>query len=424
MDQLASYRFDEAFAEEMDRDDELSEYRKSFHLPMDDEGRPFVYFDGNSLGLQAKTTTDAVIAELEDWQRLGVEGHFAGRSPWAPYHELLTASLASLVGAEPSEVVAMNTLTVNLHLLMVSFYRPTKKRYKILTGPHGFPSDRYALQSQARFHGFDPDDAVLELPSHDGLVKFEDYEAILKEQGDDIALIWLEGVNYYTGQALNLKAHAELAHKYRIPIGFDLAHAVGNIPLQLHDSGIDFAVWCHYKYCNGGPGCVGGAFVHDRHSEREDLPRFAGWWGHNKERRFLMEPEFSAIPGAEGWQLSNPPILPLAALRASLALLDQVGMERLRKKSETLTGYLEFLVSQIPHEDLSIITPKDPQQRGCQLSLRFRKGGKKMHEKLREHGVISDWREPDVVRIAPVPLYNSFHDVYRFGLALKACLDH
>ncbi len=403
-------------AAEMDTRDELSPFRSRFHVPRTENGADTVYLVGHSLGLQPKSARDYVDRELEDWRRLGVEGHFEGDNPWMPYHEALAEPLARLAGALPGEVVAMNTLTVNLHLMMVSFYRPTPERNRILVEGSAFPSDQYAVASQAAWHGYDPAECVIELRPREGedVIRTEDIEDLLEREGKRIALVFLGGVNYLTGQAFDMERITAAGHRQGCVVGFDLAHAMGNLALSLHDWNVDFAVWCSYKYLNGGPGCVGGCFVHDRHGRRNNLPRFAGWWGHDKFTRFRMPSAFEAIPGAEGWQLSNPPILPLAALRASLEVFDEAGMDRLREKSKRLTGYLEHLLRTRFADELSVISPSDPERRGCQLSLRTGPKGLRVHEHLSEHGIWCDWREPDVIRVAPVPLYNRFADVHRF----------
>ena len=401
---------------ELDARDDLSAFRPRFHFPGTENGAETVYLVGHSLGLQPKSARDYVDRELDDWRRLGVEGHFEGENPWMPYHEALAGPLARLAGALPGEVVAMNSLTVNLHLMMVSFYRPTPERNRILVEGSAFPSDQYAVASQAAWHGYDPAGSVIELRPAEGeeTVRTEDVEDLLEREGKTIALVLLGGVNYLTGQAFDMERITRAARRQGCVVGFDLAHAIGNLELRLHDWDVDFAVWCSYKYLNGGPGCVGGCFVHDRHGRRKDLPRFAGWWGHDKSTRFRMPPAFEAIPGAEGWQLSNPPILPLAALRASLELFDEAGMDRLRAKSRALTGYLAHLLRTRLADRLSIISPADPEQRGCQLSLRTGPEGRDVHRHLSERGIWCDWREPDVIRVAPVPLYNRFADVHRF----------
>jgi len=405
-----------AFAQQMDRDDPLAGYRARFHMPQKN-GRDCIYMCGNSLGLQPKTVRDAVMQELEDWKNLGVEGHFSGQNPWLPYHEFLTENMAAIVGAKPLEVVMSNSLTVNLHLMMVSFYRPVKERFKIVIEKDAFPSDRYASASQIAFHGFDPAEGLIELAPRKGekLLRTEDILRVIEEQGESIALIMLGGVNYYTGQLFDLAAITKAGQAKGCTVGFDLAHAAGNVPLSLHEWGVDFACWCSYKYLNGGPGAIAGFFVHERYADRTDLPRFCGWWGNDKKVRFKMGPEFRAIPGAEGWQLSNPPILSLAAVKASLEIFSEAGMEALREKSLKLTGYLEFLLGSLKSDAFSVMTPRDPAQRGCQLSIVVHESGKKVYEALEKAGVICDWREPDCIRVAPVPLYSSFMDVHDFA---------
>ena len=401
----------------LDGRDPLQGFRDRFLIPRHD-GDEQAYFCGNSLGLQPRAVRDALLQELDDWAALGVEAHFRGRHPWMPYHAELRDGLAMLVGAQPSEVVAMNSLTANLHLLMVSFYRPTAERPAILIEAGAFPSDRYGVQSQVRFHGFDPDTDVIELAGDepDGTISMQAIERVLAEHGHRIALVLWPGVQYRTGQAFDLEAITRLAHARGCVVGFDLAHAAGNLPLALHDSGADFAAWCHYKYVNAGPGAVAGAFVHERHA-RTDRPRFAGWWGHDQATRFRMGPQFVPTPGADGWQLSNPPILALAPVRVSLELFAEAGMDRLRAKSLQLTGYLERRVREELADTLQIVTPREPERRGCQLSLRVaggREHGRALFEFLESRGVVGDWREPDVIRISPVPLYNRFADVDRF----------
>ncbi|NUO82039.1 kynureninase [candidate division KSB1 bacterium] len=407
---------DLAFAREMDAADPLASYRERFLFPKKRDGQECLYFCGNSLGLQPRTAQAYIEQELRDWAELGVEGHFHAQHPWLSYHEFLTEQTARLVGALPQEVVAMNSLTVNLHLLMLSFYRPTHERHKILIEAHAFPSDQYAVQSQLEFHGYDPRTALLEMPPREGEydLRTEDIEAFIAREGKSIALIMLGGVNYATGQAFDMKRITAAGHAQGCVVGFDLAHAAGNLILALHDWEVDFAVWCSYKYLNAGPGGIAGCFVHERHGRNFDLPRLAGWWGHNKQTRFLMGPEFEALPGAEGWQLSNPPIFQLAALRAAMDIFDEVGMTALRAKSVLLTGYLEYLLMREPARNFTIITPRDPEQRGAQLSLRMHKNGKTILQRLLGQNVICDWREPDLIRVAPAPLYNSFEEVYRF----------
>ena len=409
----------------LDTTDPLKSFREKFFVPRGDDGTEAIYFTGNSLGLQPKTAPEYVMQELKDWEILAVEGHLHAKHPWLPYHEFLTEQMSRVVGALPIETVVMNSLTVNLHLMMVSFYRPSKKRRKIVIEKGAFPSDQYAVESQLRFHGLDPQGDLIELTPRESesTLRTEDIVETLQRNGDEIALVLLGGVNYYTGQAFDMKAITEAGHKARAIVGFDLAHAAGNLELHLHDWNVDFAVWCSYKYLNAGPGAVAGAFVNERHAEAFDLPRFTGWWGHDKATRFLMGPEFHPMRGAEGWQISNPPILQMAALRASLEIFDEAGMSALREKSVKLTGYLEFLLNQIDDDRISIITPSDPGQRGCQLSIRVKDSDKNLFNELTSRGVFADWREPDVIRVAPAPMYNSFSDVYRFVEILKHCLE-
>ena len=421
---MSNYQLGLEFAKQQDQNDTLASYRNQFHIPKDKHGNDLIYMTGNSLGLQPKSVKNYIDQELEDWANLGVEGHVEAKHPWIHYHEFLTESMAKVVGAKPIEVVVMNTLTVNLHLMMVSFYQPTSKRYKILIESDAFPSDKYAVESQLRHHGIDPKDGlILWKPRKDEVLNnYDDLEAILNEHGDDIALVMIGGVNYYTGQFFDLKRITQLGHKHGCRVGFDCAHGAGNVELNLHASGADFAVWCTYKYLNSGPGSLGGCFVHERHANDKNLNRFAGWWSHNKETRFKMRDEFDQLPGAEGWQLSNPPILSMAAIRASLDIFAEVGMDKLTKKSKELTGYFEFLIHELNHDDIKIITPSNPDERGCQLSIQVKNADKRLHQQLTEAGVISDWREPDVIRCAPVPLYNSFQDVYDLVEKLRAIL--
>jgi kynureninase len=408
------------FAKQLDGRDPLKEVRNKFHIPKDNNGKDWLYFTGNSLGLQPKVTADYIQQELKDWANLGVEGHFEAKNPWLHYHEYLTDNMAKIVGAKPKEVVVMNTLTTNLHLLMVSFYSPTKTKYKIVIESDAFPSDRYAVQSQLKFHGFSENDLIEWKPRRgEELLNIEDLETIIDKQGDEIAMLLIGGVNYYTGQFLDIKRIAEIGHSKNCIVGIDLAHGAGNIQPNLHDSGVDFAAWCTYKFLNSGPGSLAGLFVHERHADNKDLPRFAGWWNHNKETRFNMRMPFDVMEGAEGWQLSNPPILSMAAIKASLDLFEEVGMDALREKSEKLTGYFEFLINQIETDRIRIITPKNPKERGCQLSIQVKNADKSLHQKLMDHHIITDWREPDVIRCAPVPMYNSFEDVYQMVSILK-----
>ncbi len=397
--------------------DPLASFRQRFHIPKKPDGSDCIYLSGHSLGLQPKSAREYIEQELQDWARLGVEAHFHARNPWMPYHEILTAPISRLVGALPAEVVAMNSLTVNLHLMMVSFYRPTAQRNKILIEANAFPSDQYAVKSQIQYHGYHPSASLIEIAPRPGetWIRTEDIETLIEREGEKIALVMLGGVNYYSGQAFDFSRITEAGHAKGCVVGFDLAHAAGNLPLKIHDWNVDFAVWCSYKYLNSGPGGIAGCFVHERHAQNTKLPRFTGWWGHDKENRFLMEPDFQAIPGAEGWQLSNPSILSAAALRASLEIFDEAKIDRLRAKSEFLTNYLEFLLDQKPSKKFSIITPRESAHRGAQLSLRVTENGRAVCDALAKDGVICDWREPDIMRVAPVPLYNTFLDVYTFA---------
>ncbi len=419
----ASYDFSISVAS-LDKNDPLSGYRDNFCLPEYIEGRSYLYFCGNSLGLQPKATRQYINQELEDWAQLGVEGHFKARRPWLPYHEFLTEKMAGVVGALTDEVVCMNSLTVNLHLMMVSFYRPQPHRFKILIEGGAFPSDQYAVASQARFHGYNPEDAIIELLPREGedILRTEDIVAKLEEEGDSVALVMMGGVNYLTGQLYDMAAITVAAHKKGCLVGFDLAHAAGNVPLQLHDWNVDFAVWCSYKYLNAGPGGIAGCFVH-RNIDKIDIPRFEGWWGHNKESRFQMPATFSPINSVEAWQLSNPPIFQLAALNASLDIFQEIGMEALRKKSLMLTSYLEHLFLEAFEDRQLIITPEQTQERGAQLSFRIPGASKAIVSGLLNKGVICDFREPNIIRAAPVPLYNSFQDVWEFISILKESCD-
>lgn len=413
------------YALEQDKNDALKSYRNQFHLPKDAHDNDLIYMTGNSLGLQPKQTRTYVNKELDDWANLGVEGHTTGDTPWLPYHEFLTQNMAHVVGAKPIEVVVMNTLTTNLHLMMVSFYKPTKTRYKILIESDAFPSDKYAVEAQLRHHGFDDKEGIIlwEPRAQEELLRYEDLESILEKEGEQIALILIGGINYYTGQFFDLKRITQLGHQFGCKVGFDCAHAAGNVLLNLHDSGADFAVWCTYKYLNSGPGSLAGCFIHERHAHNKKLNRFTGWWSHNKETRFQMRDEFDQLPGAEGWQLSNPPILSMAAIKASLDLFEKVGMDKLVEKSQKLTHYFEFLLKELGEDRIRIITPSEPISRGAQLSIQVKNADKLLHDKLTQSGVISDWREPDVIRCAPTPFYNSFKDVYLLVEKLKAILS-
>lgn len=408
------------FAQRMDEQDELKSFRNKFFIPKDKNGNEVIYFCGNSLGLQPTTTRNLINEELDYWAELGVEGHFNAKRPWKFYHEVLTEASASLVGAKNDEVVCMNSLTVNLNLMMVSFYRPDEKRFKIVIEDNAFPSDIYAVESQIKFHGLDPADALVKLSPREGenYLRTSDIIDFINEEGDNIALIMLGGVNYYTGQAFEMGKITEAGHNKGCKVGFDCAHAAGNLDLKLHDWDVDFAVWCSYKYLNAGPGGVAGCFVNSKYRDDNSIPRFAGWWGHNVKTRFMMPENFDVSEGVEGWQISNPPIFQMAALLASLQIFDEAGILNLRNKSILLTGYLDWLIRNSNDNRVSIITPEDKNQRGCQLSLRTFSEGKKLHQHLSESGVICDWREPDVIRVAPVPLYNTFKDVYNFSQIL------
>ena len=407
------------FAQNLDENDELKSFRNQFYIPII-HNKEVIYFCGNSLGLQPKSTEKYIYQELDDWKKLGVEGHFHGKRPWFHYHKFLQEKAAKIVGAKKNEVVIMNSLTTNLHLMMVSFYRPTSQRFKIITEGGAFPSDQYALETQVKFHGFTPNEAIIELFPRKGetTLRTDDILRAIDQHADSLALVMMGGVNYYTGQFFDLEKITEKAHEVGALAGFDLAHAVGNVILKLHQWNIDFAVWCTYKYLNSGPGGTSGVFVNEKHEYKPDLPRFAGWWGHNEDDRFLMNPGFNPMKGAAGWQLSNAQILPMAAHLASLDIFDEVGMDKLRAKSSKLTGFLAFLIQQmnkkIGTEAAQIITPKADIERGCQLSLVMKKEGRKVFDELTKQGVIADWREPDVIRVAPVPLYNTFQDCFRF----------
>ena len=407
------------FARTLDAQDALRSFRDQFVFPQH-EAMDALYFCGNSLGLQPRTVRQALLDELDQWATHGVEGHFRGALPWMHYHKFLTQQSARLVGALPHEVVVMNTLTVNLHLAMVSFYRLTPGRYKIIMEAGAFPSDQYAMESQVRWHGFEPDDAIIEVAPRPGsdTLHTDDIVQIIEKEGDTVALVLFGGVNYYTGQFYDLEKIAAAAHRAGAHVGFDLAHAAGNLPLHLHDWNADFAVWCSYKYLNSGPGGPAGFFVHERHGENPALPRFAGWWGHDENERFQMKKGFKPMRGAEGWQLSNAQIFSFAAHKASLDIFDAAGIGRLREKSLRLTGYLEYVLREANHDKnlFRIITPATPSERGCQLSLLTDGRGKALFNYLSDNGVIADWREPNVIRFAPVPLYNSFEDVWKVGM--------
>ncbi|SFG62946.1 kynureninase [Pontibacter chinhatensis] len=416
-----------AFAQEQDRQDPLYHFRDRFYFPQVNK-QDAIYFCGNSLGLQPKSAQMYIDNEMYKWANLAVEGHFKGEEPWFNYHELLAGGTARVVGAKESEVVVMNQLTVNLHLMLVSFYRPEGKRFKIITEGGAFPSDQYALETQVKFHGYNPDEAIVELFPREGehTLRTEDILQSIKQHGEELALVMMGGINYYTGQVFDMAAITKASHEAGALVGFDLAHAAGNVPLYLHDWNVDFAVWCTYKYLNSGPGGTSGVFVHERHGNDHNIPRFAGWWGHDADVRFQMKKGFIPMQGAAGWQLSNAQILPMAVHRAALELVDEAGgMEALRAKSEKLTGYLEYLINDVHvgKEVLEMITPTDPQARGCQISLLVKRDSRLLFNKLMEAGIIVDYREPNVIRVAPTPLYNSFEEVYRFSEILHQCLE-
>jgi kynureninase len=419
------YRNTIDFARVQDLQDPLKQFRTRFFIPQHNN-KDAVYFTGNSLGLQPKTTIDYINLELEDWATLGVLGHHSARNPWLSYHEQFAAPIARLTGAKEEEVVVMNQLTANLHLLLISFYRPTKERYKIICEAKAFPSDQYALQSQVKLHGFDPQDAIIQISPREGefTIRTDDILSVIQQNSSTTALVIFGGVNYYTGQVFDMKAITEAAHKAGAYAGFDLAHGIGNIALQLHDWNIDFACWCSYKYLNSGPGGVAGVYINEKHVTNTSLPRLAGWWGTNKANRFKMEPSFDPIPTAEGWQLSNAPVLSMAAHKASLAIFEEAGMEALVNKSKKLTSFLFHILDEInkqqPQKVVEVITPWDAH--GCQVSMLMLERGKEIFDALINEGVIADWREPNVIRIAPVPLYNTFEDVWKFGNIIQQIL--
>jgi len=413
------------FARKLDKADPLKSFRKKFHLPRIG-GKQTFYFTGNSLGLQPKSTKSLLNQELADWATLGVEGHFHARHPWLYYHKYSKKTLAGLVGAKPLEVVAMNQLTVNLHLMMTSFYRPTSSRYKIISEAGAFSSDQYAFESQLKLHNINPQEGLIELKPRPGehTLRTEDILRAIDEHRDQLALVIFGAVQYYSGQFFDIKTITEAGHRAGANVGFDLAHAIGNVPLSLHKHNVDFAVWCSYKYLNSGPGGIAGAFVHEKHANNPDLKRLAGWWGHHEKDRFQMKKGFIPMPGADGWQVSNFPIISGAAHLASLQIFEDAGMKNIRKKSVLLTGYLEFLLKSIENHDkhFVILTNANPQERGCQLSILMKQNGKKIFNKLMKAGVIADWREPDVIRVAPVPLYNTFEEVFQFVEIFKRAI--
>ncbi|HEX8077548.1 MAG TPA: kynureninase [Chthoniobacterales bacterium] len=416
---------DEQLAQQLDADDPLRPFRDRFHLPLGPNNQPLIYFAGNSLGLMPKAARNIVEQELEDWARLGVDAHLEAATPWYSYHETLRGPMARLVGGNPAEVICMNSLTVNLHLMMATFYRPAKPRFKILMEDPAFPSDTYAIKTQIVHHGLDPKEALLLAPPREGetTVRTADIVDLIEKNSDTLAVVLIGAVNFFTGQFFDIPAITTAARKHGIMVGVDFAHAVGNVPLSAHDWNVDFAVWCSYKYLNAGPGAIAGAFVHERHATNTQLPRLAGWFGNDPKTRFRMqlEPEFIPVPSADGWQVSNPPIFSMAPLRASLAIFDEAGgMRPLREKSKQLTGYLQFLLEQTGSDHFTVITPREPEARGCQLSILAHQNPKELHKELEAAGVKADFREPNVIRAAPTPLYNSFHDVWRFAEILRA----
>lgn len=418
---LESFTNDLACSQKLDDADPLRKFKNEFNFPKSKNNQNQLYFAGHSLGLMPKRASQYVNEELQAWAQYGVEGHFLGSHPWLHYHENITASFARLVGAKKSEVVAMNTLTVNLHLMMVSFYRPTKSRFKILIENNSFPSDKYAVDSQARFHGLDPQSTIIELtPSSDGITVTEDsILETIKLHGPELSLIMLGNCNYLSGQKFNIEKIVKAGHEVGAVVGFNLAHGAGNLNVQLHDSGADFAVWCSYKYLNSGPGGLAGVFIHERHHGKKDIPRFEGWWGHNKDTRFKMGPQFEPLLTAEAWQLSNPPIFQLASLRASMELFDEAGISDLRKKGDQLTSYFEYLIQKNLAEEVQIITPGSPESRGSMLCMKFKNNPKVWYEKLIQAGAIVDFREPNIIRATPIPLYNSYEDVFRLVSLIK-----
>lgn len=417
------------YAQQLDREDKLKDFRNKFHIPQHN-GADAIYFTGNSLGLQPKTTKEYVNAELDDWATLGVHGHVNARKPWVAYHELFPDYLTKIVGCQRDEVVVMNQLTVNLHLLLVTFYRPTKERYKIICEAKAFPSDQYAFESQVKLHGFDPREVIIEVKPREGehALRHEDIIATIEQHADSTAVVLFGGVNYYSGQLFDMQSITEAAHKAGAYAGFDLAHAAGNAELHLHDWNVDFACWCSYKYLNSGPGGVAGAFIHEKYVNLTHLPRFAGWWGTNKEHRFKMGPAFDAIPTAEGWQLSNAPILSMAAHKASLDVFEEAGFQNLREKAKQLSNYLLSILDDVnasqTHKVIEIITPRGEKEKGCQVSMLMLERGKEIFEQLNNQGVVADWREPNVIRVAPVPLYNTFEDVWKFGEIVRGVLNN
>lgn len=423
-----TYTNSAAFAADMDEADPLKHFRDEFYIPLVN-GKSSLYFTGNSLGLQSKNVQDYVLKELENWANFGVEGHFHMKDNWYSYHDFFPAKVSKIVGCKPAEVVIMNSLTVNIHLLLTSFYRPAKKKYKILCEAKAFPSDQYALESQVKLKEFDPSDAIIEVLPANGAnaITTENILEAIEQHKDDLALVYFGGINYYNGQVFDMKAITAKAHETGAFCGFDLAHAAGNIELHLHDWQVDFACWCTYKYLNSGPGSIGGVYIHEKHATDPETPRLAGWWGYEKDTRFKMEKGFKPIASAEGFQLSNPSILDMAAHRAALDLFDRAGFAELVKKSKKLTGFAQFILDEINTNDnniLEVLTPRAENERGCQLSILIKNNAKQVFDHLKQQGVICDWREPGVIRIAPAPLYNSFMDVYQFGQILQSLIRH
>jgi kynureninase len=411
---------DEGFAKQLDAEDPLRFFREKFHIPLGKNAKPLIYFAGNSLGLMPRSAREFVDQELNDWAKLGVDAHLEANTPWYTYHEPLREPMARVIGAKPVEVICMNSLTVNLHLMMATFYRPTKSRFKILMEDPAFPSDTYAIKTQIRHRGLDPKDALVLASPRKGefAVRTDDVVELIEKNRDTLAIVWIAGVNFFTGQLFDMPAITKAAHMHGIVVGFDLAHAAGNVPLSVHDWNVDFAVWCSYKYLNAGPGAIAGAYLHERHATNTKLPRFAGWFGNDPNTRFQMqlEPEFIPVASADAWQVSNPPIFSMAPLLASLAIFDEAGgMKPLREKSVTLTSYLEFLLSQLGSKRFTVITPSDPSARGCQLSILAKEGPKELFQKLQATDMKCDFREPNVIRVAPTPLYNTFYEVWRFA---------
>ncbi|MCH8902796.1 MAG: kynureninase [Bacteroidetes bacterium] len=420
------YKNNIEFARELDNNDPLKEFRDQFYIPLKND-KPLIYFIGNSTGLQPKNVRSAVEQELKDWEVYGLDAHFEAKNPWYYYHHFLSESIGRITGAKPEETVVMNSLTTNLHLMMVSFYQPDGNRNKIMMEAHAFPSDIHAVTSQMILHGVDPKQALIELQPAEGefINRNEDILQAIEKHGDELAMILIGGVNYYTGQVFDMKSITEAGHKVGAKVGFDLAHGIGNIPFQLHDWDVDWAAWCSYKYLNSGPGGAAGVFVHERHGQDKSLRRLSGWWGTEEETRFEMSPDFIPQSGAAGWQLSNAPVFPMAIQKASLEVFDNAGFDKLREKSKLLTGYLVYLLNEMgqSNDSFEIITPSNPEERGCQVSIFMKKAGKMVYDKLKEAGVKADWRHPDVIRIAPVPLYNSFEEVWEFASLFASYME-